>query len=198
MSVTLRAALLLAFAAFGLSGLASTSASASEVKIGDIVVTHPWSRATPGRAPIGVGYVTITNNGKTADRLLGGSLDFAKRIEVHTMTMTKGVMAMRKLKDGIVIAPGQTISLSPSGDHLMIVGLTRPLKKGTPFKARLKFAKAGELTVTFKVEAIGAISHKDMTDGSMAGHGTKGHTKQTHAKQTTGKTGHGGSGSHPQ
>ncbi len=39
----------------------------------------------------------ITNNGKTPDRLIGGSAPFAKRFEVHEMAIVDGVMKMREL-----------------------------------------------------------------------------------------------------
>ena len=44
-----------------------------EVKAGDLVITQAWSRATPGGAKIGGGYLTIENKGTAPDRLIGGS-----------------------------------------------------------------------------------------------------------------------------
>ena len=38
-------------------------ALADEVKAGDLVITQAWSRATPGGAKIGGGYLTIENKG---------------------------------------------------------------------------------------------------------------------------------------
>ena len=50
---------------------------AEEVKAGDLLITQAWSRATPGGAKIGGGYLTIENKGSAADRLIGGSGDIA-------------------------------------------------------------------------------------------------------------------------
>jgi len=36
---------------------------ADEVKAGDLVITQAWSRATPGGAKVGGGYLTIENKG---------------------------------------------------------------------------------------------------------------------------------------
>lgn len=211
---TLSVALVMAGAGIGLAGATANRAVAGEYKQANIVVKHPWSRATPGGAPIGAGYMTITNNGKTADRLLGGASTIAKRVEVHTMTMVKGVMRMRKLVDGLVIKPGQTVKLAPGGDHLMLIGLTKPIRKGQPFAATLNFAKAGKLTVSFKVEAIGAMGHEDglvKTDrgsGAMTPSGgmmapmktmpMKKMPMKTMPAMPGGMNGHGGSGSHTQ
>jgi periplasmic copper chaperone A len=41
---------------------------AEEVKAGDLVITQAWSRATPGGAKIGGGYLTIENKGAAPDR----------------------------------------------------------------------------------------------------------------------------------
>src|SRR3982074_1137332 len=76
---------------------------AEEVKAGDLVVSQAWSRATPGGAKIGGGYLTIENRGSTSDRLLGGSADVADKIQIHAMAMNNGVMTMRPLDNGLTI-----------------------------------------------------------------------------------------------
>ena len=49
------------------------SVMAAEYKVGSIAIINPWSHAAPkGAAETGVGYMTITNNGTTPDRLIGG------------------------------------------------------------------------------------------------------------------------------
>ena len=55
----------------------SPPARAEEVKAGDLVITQAWTRATPGGAKIGGGYLTIENKGTAPDRLIGGSADVA-------------------------------------------------------------------------------------------------------------------------
>src|SRR4051794_26008375 len=40
-------------------------------KVGDLTVTSPWTRATPGGAKIAGGYLKIINNGALADRFIG-------------------------------------------------------------------------------------------------------------------------------
>ena len=100
--------------------------------------------------------MTITNTGTAPDRLVGGTTDIAKSFEVHEMKMDGGVMKMRELAGGLEIKPGQTVTLDPSGYHVMFVGLKDQLKQGGHFKATLQFAKAGKVDVDFAVEGIGA------------------------------------------
>ncbi len=43
-------------------------ARAEDVKAGDLVITQAWTRATPGGAKIGGGYLTIENKGTAPDQ----------------------------------------------------------------------------------------------------------------------------------
>ena len=134
----------------------SPAAFAADVKAGDLVITQPWSRATPGGAKTGAGYLTIENKGSAPDRLVAVSGDVAGRIEVHEMAVNNGVMTMRPLEKGLVIEPGKTVALSPGGYHLMLMELKSPLKQGDKLPVTLEFEKAGKVAVTLVVQAIGA------------------------------------------
>ena len=64
-------------------GLLTTApARAEEIKAGDLVITQAWSRATPGGAKVGGGYLTIENKGTAPDRLFGGASDAAGKVQV--------------------------------------------------------------------------------------------------------------------
>ena len=127
-------------------------------KVGPLVVEAPWARATPGGAQVGGAYLKITNTGAETDRLIGGSLPIATSVEVHEMSMTDGVMRMRKLEKGLEIKPGQTVELKPGGYHIMFMGLREGLKQGQPIKGALVFEKAGTVEVEYLVAPIGAQS----------------------------------------
>jgi copper(I)-binding protein len=125
-------------------------------KLGDLTVTSPWTRATPGGAKIAGGYLKITNNGTSADRFVGVKSDTSDRVEIHEMSMSDGVMKMRPLPNGLEIKPGETVELKSGGYHLMFMDLKQSLKPGDTFKATLQFEKAGPLEVNFNVNALGA------------------------------------------
>ncbi len=135
---------------------ADAMAGSDTFKAGDLVIAAPWTRATPGGAKVAGGYLRITNNGTSADRLVGATSPGADRVEVHEMSMTNGVMKMRPLSDGLVLKPGETVELKPGGYHMMFMDIKQPLKAGETLKATLAFEKAGKLDVTFKVNALGA------------------------------------------
>lgn len=156
----------------------ATPASAHDVKAGDLTVVQPWARATPAGAKVGGAYLSITNNGKTADRLTGVSMSSADHVEIHEMKMDGGVMKMRPLPNGVEVKPGQTVKLNPEGNHLMLMGLKAPLKQGSVIEGTLHFEKAGAVDVGFTVESIGAKAPGpgDHGSGAIKGDSThKGH-----------------------
>ena len=134
----------------------AAAARAEEVKAGDLVITQAWSRATPGGAKIGGGYLTIENRGSTPDRLIGGAADVAGKVELHEMSMNNGVMTMRPLDQGLSIEPGKTVKLAPGGYHLMLMGLKSPLKQGDKLPVTLEFEKAGKVKLSLDVQGVGA------------------------------------------
>jgi periplasmic copper chaperone A len=132
------------------------SAFAHEFAAGAIKIDHPWSRETAQKASVGAGFMTIQNYGKAPDRLIAIKSGASEKVEIHTMTMEGGVMRMRELKDGLTIPPGGEVKLQPGAEHVMFMGLKDQIKQGQDFKATLVFERAGEVEVTFKVEAPGA------------------------------------------
>ena len=145
-------------------GLLVLPGQAAEVTVSQLKISAPWARATPKGASVGGGYMTITNIGSAPDRLLGGASGVAEEVQLHEMSMDKGVMKMRPLAGGLEIKPGESVTLKPGGYHIMFVRLNQQLKQGEHFKVTLEFAKAGKVDVDFTTEGIGAIN-----GGSMPG-----------------------------
>lgn len=142
--------------------------SAHEFKAGNLVIGHPWSRATPNGAKVGGGYFTITNNGTTPDRLVSVSApSVADHVEIHEMAMNNNVMTMRQVAGGVTVDPGKTVAFVPGGFHLMMMGLKSPLKEGDRVRADLNFEKAGPVEITINVEGIGAQHPAAGEDHSM-------------------------------
>lgn len=139
--------------------LVSGAVEAHAYKAGDIEIDHPYIRATPPGAAVAGGFMTITNHGKEADRLLGGSVEFAQKVEVHTMEMDGDVMKMMKLSDGLEIPAGGSVVLKPGGFHVMFIKLNGQLKEGEKRQGILVFEKAGEIKVDFAVEKTQSSGH---------------------------------------
>jgi hypothetical protein len=160
----------------GILSLWGGAVAAETYTAGSIEIVNPWARATPKGAPVAGAYMTITNKGPEADRLIGVSSPLASQTEVHHMAMDKGVMSMRRVSGGLEIKPGQTVVFNPESFHLMLTGLKQPLAKGERLKATLDFAKAGKLDVEFVVESMGAQGPSGAAPAGMD-HGAMDHMK---------------------
>lgn len=159
--------LLKTLAAAAMLAVVASAAQAEDVTLGDLTLSKTWTRATPPKAMAGGGFVEITNSGTEADRLIAASSAAAKKVELHEMAVTDGVMVMRQKEGGIEVPAGETIALKPGGLHIMFMGLNAPFKEGTEVPVVLTFEKAGDVEIKLAVEKMGA---KGMDHGKM-GHG---------------------------
>lgn len=128
------------------------AAALPDSRVGSLQVTEVWSRPTPPTASVGVVYLSITNSGKQADRLLDVRSSIAGKVEIHESLNVQGAMQMRAVAY-VECPPGTTVKIEPGGLHVMLIGLTRPLVAGTVFTLTLQFRDAGALTLRVPVEA---------------------------------------------
>lgn len=123
---------------------------------------------TPGAIPVSM---LIHNGGAVGDRLLGGSTPLARTVEVHRSPLMHGVRAMVEAQEGLPIPGGSTVMLEPRNGHLMLIGLRASLVQGQTFPVTLRFARAGEVTVTArvrrKVDAAGVPPIPPVTAGDL-------------------------------
>jgi copper(I)-binding protein len=142
-------------------GLASIAGNASAAGSSNIVISHPYARATVPGQPSGGAYISIENKGKVADTLKSLSSTVAKSTELHTMAMDGNVMKMREVGD-VDIKPSEKIAMHPGdGYHIMLIGLNKPLKVGDHFPMTLTFAKAGKIDVSVEVEPFTSAGDKN-------------------------------------
>ncbi len=114
--------------------LVAAPACAEEVK-----VSKAWTRATaPGQDNASI-QLTITS--KQDASLIGVESGSSQSGEIHSMVMEGDVMKMRALES--LPLPAKTpVNLGEDGNHLMLLGLKKPLKAGRklPFALTVKFA----------------------------------------------------------
>lgn len=129
-------------------------AIAGETKLGDLIIQNTTIRATPPKAPVSGGYMTIKNTGSKADRLIGGSVSFAKKVEVHEMKVIDDIMKMREVAGGLEIPAGGEVTLKPGSYHIMFMKLQEQMNAGEKRAVTLKFQNAGEVEIEFDVIEI--------------------------------------------
>lgn len=160
-----------------------TLATAAEVSVGTLTLAGGFTRATLPNAPVGGGFLTITNSGTEPDRLIAATSPAAGEVQIHEMKMEGDVMKMAELPDGLVIPAGETVTLAPGGFHLMFMQLKQGFVEGTKIAVTLTFEKAGTVDVELDVGGIAAkapahdMGH-DM--GHDATHGEMSHETMSH------------------
>jgi len=143
--------LLILFA--GLLWAAMASAADPAIKI-----DKAWARATMQPGATGVVFLTLSNSGPAADRLVGVSSPVAAEAGLHIMVMEGTVMQMRPV-DALDVKPGDSIQFKPGGLHIMLTNLKQALKQGEHFPLTLDFEKAGRIEVEVTVLPLGASAY---------------------------------------
>jgi copper(I)-binding protein len=133
-NILLIATAFLCVALFGCSG-----SSAPEI-------TDGWVRLAPPNAKVNAGYVSIDNPSDSNLELVAGTAEGYERVELHMMRMNGGNMVMRQVNSFPIPAEG-SLTLSPGGDHLMLIAPSDTRKEGDVVKVVLQL-KAADGSVT--------------------------------------------------
>ena len=132
---------------------------------GDLTISGAYTRAMLPKAQVGGGYFVIENKGSAPDRLLGGSTEAAKTVQIHQMKMEGEMMKMGQVEGGLEIPAGGSVALTPGGYHTMLMGVGTPFKQGECLQLTLKFEKAGDVPVVLN---IGGTAADAAPEGGMA------------------------------
>ena len=129
---------------------AATAVYAADTKVGNLIIDDVWAKAgQPGPVP-SAAFMEIKNKG-AADKLVSANCDCAKATELHHVKMINEKMEMYKV-DSMDIPANGKLELKSGSYHIMLIGLNRPLVAGEMLPIKLKFEKAGEVTVNAKIK----------------------------------------------
>lgn len=118
-----------------------------------IMIQDAYARASMKMSRTGAAFMTIMNHTDQNDRLIEARSDIADRVELHThVTTGDGVMKMQEVEDGLPIPAGGMHALARGGDHVMFLGLRKPLEQGDRIPLTLVFEKAGEVQIEVPVD----------------------------------------------
>ena len=126
---------------------------AHEMKVGDLIIMHPWARQSPMHDGVLAGFMKITNTGKHDDLLIRATAEIAPNVQLHDMKMDGNAMKTIAHGGGIAIPAGQTVELKPMSLHIMFMGITEQPMANTEFKGTLVFERAGTIAVEYEVES---------------------------------------------
>lgn len=113
-------------------------------------VTDAYARATANSGAI---FLTIENHSDQEDRLLAVTTDAAGMAMLHrNVEDASGVMQMIEVEGGLPIPGHGTVSLERGGDHIMLMGLSRPLAQGDTIAVTLTFQRGEVVTLDVPVD----------------------------------------------
>jgi periplasmic copper chaperone A len=140
-----------AMALLAIAATTTSAAIAQEYQAGPIKIEHPWARPSIGDMTNGSVYMTLSNGGDVADRLVAVKTDVASDAMLHESRMEGEVMKMVPLENGVDVPAHGSAELKPLGMHVMLMGLRQPLKEGDILPLTLVFEKQGEVPIKVNV-----------------------------------------------
>ncbi|SMX94154.1 hypothetical protein BANT10_02631 [Brevibacterium antiquum] len=168
--------------------------SSSQASADSLSLDNAWVKAADdGMTAV---FGELTNNSDKDINLVAAKYDDADMVQLHeTLEDNSGGMSMQEKKGGFTIPAGKSLSLKPGGDHIMVMGLAKPIKPGEEISLDLVTADQQTIPVTAIAkdysgaqenyapgeaddEGDGA-DHKDMDHKDMD-HGDKDHDEMDH------------------
>jgi len=127
------------------------TACISNAQPDDIQIKDIWGRPSPANA-IGVFYMTVTNPGSQADRLMSAESEACGTIEIHETVMNGDTMGMRPVEGGAVEIPaGGSVEFKTGGLHLMCIDKKEDFTLGSTIPLTLQFEKAGPIELQAEI-----------------------------------------------
>lgn len=119
----------------------SSSDSAPELKVNGAFMPQPVGDMAGG-------FLTVTNNGDTADKLTSVTSSLSDDVQIHETKNQK----MQQVKSFDIPAHGE-LNLERGGNHIMFMAIKKQPKQGEKVDIELHFEKADPIKVELPVEA---------------------------------------------
>lgn len=95
----------------------------------ELDISAPWVREAPPAAPVMAGYMSISNGGTAAVKVIAVSSPEFARAELHRTVVEDGIARMERVGQ-LEISAGERVALEPGGLHLMLFEPTQALRQG--------------------------------------------------------------------
>lgn len=143
---------LLAPLLFGACG--GSDASSSQEDSGTLEVTD--ALVGESSAVAAAAYLTLHNGTAATQVVTGAECECAEQVSLHATELVDGVTMMVPLED-LSVEPGETLTMSPGGLHVMLEGLRSPVRAGDEVRLDLHTGTA-TLPVTARVVPLEELS----------------------------------------
>lgn len=149
-------------AACEMSGMVMTMPKMTYVCAKNATGKPVWSQGLkPGKTPLTIkdGWTKAADTGMSAAfgviknptnkpiTVIGATSPYAKAIQTHEMVDKDGTMVMQEKAGGFVIPAKGSFELKPGGNHLMFMGITKPITAGAMIPVTLITKDGAKVTV---------------------------------------------------
>jgi copper(I)-binding protein len=127
-----------------------------------LAITDGWSKAAD--TGMSAAFGMLKNPTNKPIRVVGATSTYSKVVQLHEVVAKDGSMVMQQKSGGFVIPAGGMLELKPGGNHLMFMGITKPIKAGTMVPITLITADGGVM----KTKVIAKVfmgANEDYDDG---------------------------------
>ncbi|MCP2267252.1 copper chaperone PCu(A)C [Promicromonospora thailandica] len=175
---TTRLAGLLAVATLTLAGCGATADAAQDDAASpagqDVTLADGWVKAAD--SGMSAAFGELTNAGSRDVTVVSATTPASTALELHeTVENETGEMVMREIDGGFVVPAGDTLTLEPGGDHIMLMDLVEPLEAGDEVTFTLTFSDDSTYELTVPVKDYSGANENyvggDEGDGGMEMHG---------------------------
>lgn len=148
----------------------AADAQAPECPVG---VSQAWVKAEDSGMTGAFGV--LTNTGEQTAVVVGGTSASAGKIELHEVLGSGPDARMQPRSGGFTLSPGEDLVLQPGGLHIMLMGLTGPIRPGDEVRISLECDNGATADYTgLAKDFAGAQERYSGGDGSPGGIGGPG------------------------
>ena len=125
---------------------ATPSASATQASV-PLTVSDPWVKAA--ESGMSAAFGTIKNTGDKDVTIVSASTPASPMAELHETVMGgNGTMQMQAKQGGFVIPAKGELKLEPGANHIMLMGLPKPVQAGDEITFELKTSDGSTVSFT--------------------------------------------------
>ncbi|OOZ42380.1 hypothetical protein BOW53_00505 [Solemya pervernicosa gill symbiont] len=135
------------------NAIADSHGGAAHTAADTIMVKDAYVRAVPPGQPNSAAFMVLHNHGGADHKVIDAKSTAARTVELHTHTQKDGMMMMRRIESIEVKSKGMT-TLKPGGLHVMLIGLTQPLKVGNTVSVTLVFDDGSKKSIDAPVQEV--------------------------------------------
>ena len=137
-----------AAAALLLAGCAAPAPQAQvAVESESVSITDAWVKSAD--EGMSAAFGVLSNDGDADVTIVSASTEASPMVELHeTVANDAGEMVMQPKEGGFVIPAGGTLTLEPGANHIMLMGLAKPIVAGDEVSFTLTFADGSTYTFT--------------------------------------------------